>query len=427
MIVIAVVAVAAAVLIPLLLKRHSAGIAAIYAFVLLALLVPNFGPDGTIRATAASGGLLTATIGLLRTGPVASRSSAKWVTIFVIGSALLSFRGAGAEAILLQAVTAAAFVVFAVLVRRVVVREGMRFVGPLLSTVVLAELILSASEILLGLHALWPRPDGSDVLRNRPNHLFPALPGRALGSVAGPIPLGFLGVVALIVALWAIRALHRPSYWLVVSASLLLIAFSGTRSAAAAAVVVLVLWMLADRGPMRYPVRTLAVLIGLPALIWLNPIALLGFENVGDSISFTHRLRVIDSVQYLLFGRGPGAAVFGAGSQATELLRPGQPLWTGTGVEVFDNQVVRTLAVGGLLGAALLLMVLVQAIRASDTVGRLALLAVLIMSFSFDSLTWNVVMAIFVLFAAGGPAARARDVFPVNESLVAQSKQGAIN
>jgi len=288
-----------------------------------------------------------------------------------------------------------------VLIATLVVRERENFtrlLPSMVASLIVVQLVLSLSELLLRLPAIWPRPDGVDILSHRPNYLIPGLPGRTLGSIAGPIPLGCLAAVGVVVALWMILERNDKRYWLALGASGALLASSGTRSAAAAAILVVIVWLLVRKSPYALAVRLVTVLAGTALLLRVNPLEALGIVD-SSSVSVVHRLGVFQSVSYLLTEQPLQQLLFGNGPLSGLLLSYG-PLATGTGVTVFDNQYVRALAFSGIIGAVLLIVAMAAALLAARGPARLVIGVIAIMSLSFDSLTWNAIAVLLILMTA---------------------------
>ena len=262
------------------------------------------------------------------------------------------------------------------------------------------QFALSLSEQFFGAEALWPRPDGTDVIESRVNILAPDLIGRAMGSTSQPIPLGILSGMAVIASLWlAIRGRNKI-FFVPAGLALVTLVFSGTRSAVVATGVALLLWAALTARVAR-SVQYIYFGVGAMATVIIIDIEeLLGFGNFRQSESFTHRTGVFESATSLL-SRAPGDVLWGSGYDSISgILRSGFA-GDSSSIVVFDQEIVRTAASAGILGVMLLLAAVVSGLRRGDTLSRVFLSYSFFSFLAFDSLSWTLTTFLFVASAAG--------------------------
>lgn len=310
------------------------------------------------------------------------------------------------------------------LVGGLVATAARRDARPVLRAVVAlgcAEAVLAVVQLLTGGPTLW----GYLGSGTRPvvgvNPVLVGADGRAVGTLAQPIPVGVLCAVALVLVLSGPlagrrgdrrddgrggRRGDRPAGRVVVAGVLAAgIAASGTRTAlvalAAAVVVRLVHRLVPPRliGT-RAALVVLALAGGAAAGSWQSAAG-----DVADTFSVTHRLNALRSIPALL-ARPVRDALLGSGDPRTgELFTSG--LLVDDGSHAVDNQLVATLAACGVLGALLLLVALGAAVlRAGRLAPAVAVLPVVL--WSFDALLWSpvVVLAVVLVAAAASDGER---------------------
>lgn len=374
---------------------------AITGIVLLACLVPSFGPADTFQIVAVGGSGLIAVAAIVRRaeGGGSDRKPLNFALIAYLLYSTFAAAVSGSTSAAVFRVALGGLLVLVVLLATRASRASSNYFPALIATVVTVEVLLGVSEAVFGESAVWPRPDGSDRLQSRVNHLAPFLPGRVLGTLAGPIPYGTIAGVGVIASVWMLAAHRRRRYWLFLAVSSAGLLLSGTRSAAIAVAVVVLIWMVSRSSVSRPVVVALAILGGAIVLLTSDIGAIFGLTNFEDTNSFNHRSQILNSVIEILTKQTPMQVLFGNGQSASSLLTNGV-VSTTTGVMVFDNQWVRELAATGLLGVALLFASVVAAMRRGNALSRMIVVFLAMMFFSFDALTWRVVAIIFVVAAA---------------------------
>jgi hypothetical protein len=175
---------------------------------------------------------------------------------------------------------------------------------------------------------------------------------------------------------------------------------SGTRSAVVALLVALLVGFLTSLQKGWATVAT--VWFGLLGIIILMSGAVDAILNpdVASSASFVHRTSVIESAARLI-DRPLDQAVFGSGGSSIDELFASGVVQGFQGLFFFDNQWIRSLALSGLVGMAILGVMFVVGIKRSDDLRRLLLIQLLVMTFSFDVMTWPIavlLVAIGVVF-----------------------------
>ncbi|MGZ8176966.1 hypothetical protein ACXVUM_03480 [Williamsia sp. SKLECPSW1] len=205
---------------------------------------------------------------------------------------------------------------------------------------------------------------------------------RVTGTLGHPLPLSFLMVVMFAITVaFADRipvAVRRSMYVACLGALLL----ASARSALIAVVLVAVIAGLARR-----TVPTLiAAVFGVVAYVLIGGETIagwLGVDALEASGSFTHRSGVLSALPALL-DRDLGPLIVGTGyDQQKGVIET----FVGTSFSAVDNQFVGYLITGGLVAfVALIVALLVAAVQSQRM--RLPLLAVVVMFFSFDALSW---------------------------------------
>ncbi|MFT4050806.1 MAG: O-antigen ligase family protein [Microbacterium sp.] len=375
---------------------------AIFGVVALAVLVPSFGQSADMQIVAVAGSLAISVAALLRPAPQldgATRATNVALFLYIAYSTLVAAASSSPQGAALKIAVALLLALFAVLARRASLTTR-AYAPTLIALVVTSQVLLGATETFLGMNAVWPRPDGTDNLTSRVNHLAPFLPGRVLGSTSGPIPYGTLCAIGIIASMWMIFERHRKRYWLVLAISFGGLLMSGTRSAALAVIVVVGVWFV-TRSTASRPVVVVAALTGaMVFLISTDVVTLFGLEDFEDTRSYSHRTEVISSIGAVLTKQSFWAVLFGNGDDARDLLTNGVIVTT-EDVLVFDNQLVRELAASGIVGTLMLAIAIAKGIRLGDGLSRMILIFLTMMFMSFDALTWRVVMVFFVLSCVG--------------------------
>ncbi len=265
---------------------------------------------------------------------------------------------------------------------------------------IFAQFALAYSEEFLRLPALWPRPDGSDVLTSRLNPLATALPGRAMGSTSQPIPLGMLSGMALISALWVAFRTRRWILPLVAAISAAVtIVFSGTRSALVGCLLAGLVLLLLTARVSRIPRYLAALPVVVILYLAVDLPGLLGFGDFQGTESYSHRTSVLQSAE-ALFNRSPMAVLWGSGYDSIGTLL-GSGVAGTDGILVFDQEFFRTATAGGLTGGVLLVLAIFSGFKKGDTLARMLLAYVSFFLLVFDGLSWFLSASLLVLCASG--------------------------
>lgn len=394
-------------------------VAALTGVFLLLNFVPPFGLQPSIQVLVVLACSLLLGTALLRAKAPAATKAPKnlWLVAFLVYTAIVTALTSTFQ----YGIFALAWGVTLLLVVAVARRSvgGVVFVPAVLAVVIALQTLLGALEAFGGMAAVWPRPDGSDRITSRVNHLAPMLIGRVLGSLSAPIPYGALAGIIFLVALYMIVERRRRRYILVIIFAAAALLMSGTRSAVVAVLVVSIIWLVSRSSRSRVLV-ILAVILGSAVLLaTTNIVDDLGFDGFEDSTSFLHRSSVIGSIGALLTEQDFWKVLFGNGETARALLQNGIVESAG-GVTVFDNQYVRSIATVGVVGTVLLIGSVIKGLKITDTPGRLVLAFSLIMFMSFDALTWRVIIFMFVLAASSriGTSAPSLDVAGIDKLAV---------
>ncbi|MGH8009940.1 MAG: O-antigen ligase family protein [Candidatus Binatia bacterium] len=250
---------------------------------------------------------------------------------------------------------------------------------------------------------VWARSDTETYtdIRQRTNELAEFLPGRSMGTFGHPILLGTFAAVALILSIVIVTSSRRWTYLFIAALAASTILMSGTRSAAAAATVAITCLIVFQKGRfllLRLLVGgTLAVLL----LFYEQIIASVFNAEVIESVSFTHRSRILSSLPALL-DRNDFAFIFGSGAGSIDqLFSDGIVSGYGT-FRFFDNQYVRLVALSGIVGLMLFAIAAVRALWKGSRASRAMLVTLLVMMASFDTLTWDFTLVLTVIPLAAG-------------------------
>lgn len=284
-------------------------------------------------------------------------------------------------------------------------------VGKLLILATAAEAALALFEVLRLSTPLWRGgrilTDGTSTWMR--NELVAGIP-RAQGTFGHPLPLAFMLVLGAL-ALLRTKAFHpavRLALFVLMGAGVFV---SGSRNAVILFVALSVLTLALPALLKRLPVF---IMLGLGGLAVAAPFLLDQFEQIVTTGSVFHRVGALESVSRLFNYRGTFAVLLGDGSAATPRLYS-EGLLQNDGLAAVDNQYVLTLAQNGLIGLALLVIMIVVAFRRASATFRVLLLAVAITGMIFDLFTWPVV-GFTVWFLIGAAFARMPDSGPDESS-----------
>lgn len=387
-----------AVLVPILVSRTNVAAWAVVVVLAVQVWVPSFySPAGLQLAVniACIFGLFV-TVGRSRERIAIDLP---WL-LFVLLSLLVwvsHVRGASPSYGTQMAVVAVMLVLLFSVMRMITLESFHIFVrGFALVLIVQAGIALLEQVGVLG--SIWPRTDESDFIGNRRNGLLPQLPGRSMGSLAQPIPLGV--VAAFGVVLGANQLTRHPlASTTLLAGSLIALGLSGTRSAVVAVVLGIVVLLFFARRKVWAWCAVLCALLAVPFGLGGAILETLGLgSEFQGTTSYVHRAQVPVWIGILL-EREPFDVVFGGGYASTARMFESGIL-PGVGLTVFDQEFVKTFSASGLVGLAVLGSLVVYAFIAGDAVSR-GLLATLLVTFLFfDTLSWRIGSVLFC-FALG--------------------------
>lgn len=291
-------------------------------------------------------------------------------------------------------------------------------VSKLLILATAAEAALAVFEVLQLSAPLWRGgrilTDGTSTWMR--NELVSGIP-RAQGTFGHPLPLAFMLVLGTLTLLRT-KAFHPAIRFALFVLMGVGVFVSGSRNAIILFVLLSVLTVALPRLLNRL---TILFLLGLGGLAIAAPFLLEQFEQIVTTGSVFHRVGALESVGRLFDYRGTFAVLFGDGSAATPRLYS-EGLLQSDGLAAVDNQYVLTFAQNGLLGLALLVIMMIVAFRRASTTLRILLLAVAITGMIFDLFTWPVV-GFTVWFLIGAAFARMPETGPQEPEPVAPDKE----
>ncbi len=266
------------------------------------------------------------------------------------------------------------------------------------------HLSFAIGELVANFAPIWPMGNGLVDFAYRPNFLFPSLPGRPMTSFAHPIPLATFALVSGLLSCHVAIQTRRLRYSLLLVASAILIALSGTRSAVIALTAGLIVLLLSSRWTGAVTeVNLLGLAILASMTLFVYPSAVLGLIGLGEgfteSNSFRYRISILGSATRIL-DQTPVHVLFGWGGDREEVFRRGIVDGAGYGVLFFDNQFVATAALFGLFGFGLLMIIfLLIGIRGSS-LSRAIAASYVMMGFGFDFLQYLPPALLFYLAVA---------------------------
>lgn len=366
----------------------------------LAVLVPSHSPPRDVLTAAAIGAITVLAVAIARVHrSVLSGVPNLWLIGFILyssGMQLFAAEGLYAWFLFLSAVV---YVLLSFLVSQQQMNGSYALLFAL-PIVILIQLSIATAEEFLGMKALWPLTNGTDVITHRVNPIAPWLPGRAMGSTSHPIPLGMLMGASLVLCIWVAMKVRRRFAWLFVMLAAVAILFSGTRNAVLAVLLAVAYWFSSQAGSKRLPIYVLGGAFGAIFVLSVDPDSLPGMAGFYSSESYIHRLHVLEFLPEL-FNRPILEVIFGSGYDSIAALLQSSTFSGGTGIQVFDQEYVRTFAAIGLLGLLLLMMAIVEGFRRGNVPSRLMLVFLCVNFASFDALNWNLLMTLFVMAASG--------------------------
>lgn len=388
-------------------KANKASQGALLFVLALAVLVPSHSPSRDVLSAAVGGAAVILVVAIVRSHRLIAKAVPNiFLILFILYSSVITFfeaEGPYAWFILLSCISY-------LLVSILVSQPGFNGTAVLYLAVpifVVIQFVFSSAEEFLGAKAIWPLTNGTDFITHRLNPIAPWLAGRAMGSTSHPIPLGTLMAICLVVCMWVAINGRRRRYWLVSVLASTVILFSGTRSAILAVLVSLAFWFSAAAGSKRLPGYVVGAVAFFIIAVSVDPQALPGLSGFYSSESYTHRANVLEFLPELM-QRSFGDLFFGSGYGSIASLLQSSVFSGGSGIQVFDQEYIRTLTATGVVGFMLLMLTIVEGFRRGNVPSRLVLICLAVTFFSFDALSWNLLMTLFVI-AASGP------IFQVDE------------
>lgn len=253
-----------------------------------------------------------------------------------------------------------------------------------------AAAVYAVIEAAFALPPLWQGAkifdDGTSAAQR--SELIPGLM-RAQATFGHALVLVFLLLIALALVLREMK-LGRARVWLTI-ALLAGVVASGSRGGliVAAALVVFqagrATW--AGRAPIMMTVAGIAVAATAP--VWVP-----AFDAFMSTGSFTHRFGAFEAGLRLMTQREPINVWFGDGAASTPRLYAEGILFT-DGLTAIDNQLVLSLAEVGIVGVALLAVIVAIALKQASPGVRVALIVAIVEFGSFDALVWPMSALIF--------------------------------
>lgn len=399
--------------------RESGYYASVSALV-LAVLVPSNTPPTNVVALANLAALLLLTAGAVRSLRFIQLQRINlWLILFIVYVTLRSLLETDWPYGLVLLTSGASLGLLAALASQDWRNRSGDRRDLLLLTVpalVFVQFLLALGEITFQAKAIWPMSVGWDNIESRVNTIAPWLVGRALGSTGHPIPLGVLAACALVISVWLL--VERRAYWSLAIAAgataAAILVFAGTRSAAIAAGLAIA-YLFASKAKLRTVLVGAGVAVAAAAIAYFSGmLGSIGLDGVKSTDSFVHRAGVLqllpeiaqrDSLVETLFGTG-----YNSIAEALRHFSVGVD-----GIDVFDQEFLRTGWATGLLGLGLLLAAVVVGWRRNDTIGRMLVIIMMVMFASWDALSWNLGFVLFI-FAAARRRQPQGDVLPGDQT-----------
>lgn len=389
----------------------------------MAVLVPSNSPSRDVLTISVVGVIAVLLMSLFRNFGVATRTKTNpFLVLFILLSSLVSvFESKGSYGI--YVVLTCVMYLILIVVASFITANDSTVLRRFVPIIVVFGFAWSFGEEFMHVKALWPLTNGTDNITSRINPVVPWLAGRAMGSASHPIPFGILAGICFVWCLWFAYAEKKIFYWVIACMAGATVLFSGTRSAILAVLIVLGFWFLASAGAKRLPVFVLALVGGLAILSFVDLQDVPGLAGFYSSESYTHRSDVIDFLPQLL-NRPVSEFFFGSGYSSISSLLQSSMFAGGSGILVFDQEVVRTFTATGLIGIILLISALVSGYRRGNLPSRFVLVFLVVNFFSFDVLSWNLLVVVLIL-AASGPLFEKMTAQPMEYALARRSFRGS--
>lgn len=378
---------------------------AVASVIVLSVAVPGLAPPDYVTVMSLSAQILILGLAILRQGGqvLQARLPLLLVAFFVWSTIFGELPGTSETASALYIAEGLFYALLIVAVSALrVERNPMQQVLPLL---IIAQFVAALSEQFLQAEAIWPRVDGTNDITRRNNTLVPALVGRSMGSTSYPITLGILAGIALVACIWQYREHRRRVYLWLGLLSAATVVMSGTRTAVvASALCVGVILITNSSGRVRAFRIFLTGLFGLIMILLIDPLALVGLDDIEGTSSYTHRLGVLGLLPELL-QRPWQEVLFGTGYRSIGPLLSGGALLETDGIAVLDQQFIRVLVGCGLVGLVLMVLSVAVGFMRGNGFERLTI-AFLVFSFlTYDTLSWRL-LAVLLIVAACAPSGR---------------------
>lgn len=354
-------------------------------------LAPTFGaPTATINVAA------LVCVVLLFAAIVLRRSEQRSVGRFLLLVALLTAVFLGTvfspfvdegEQLLTFARAAAVIFTLALAVRRIPTGDIALLFGWVISLGVFQS-VLAVAQKISGWPPAWGYLGDTSLARVGANPIWVEPIGRAVGTMAHPIPLATTVGVALILAVGTSASRPRMVNALLLVALLMGLAASGTRSAIIGVMAAAFVGLFRTRVVRAQPLLGVAIIAGTIAVALLTqPDAIAETLQLdGGSVSLIHRLDSWSILPVLLAIGGP-TAVVGLGWGAVDYLTMYGLLQSST-LTAIDNSVVSTVALGGITALALLALLVASSLWKVPPAARACLVFLIVMMVSFDLLLW---------------------------------------
>ncbi|WP_426938800.1 O-antigen ligase family protein [Pseudarthrobacter sp. S3] len=381
-------------------KANKASQCALFFVLALAVLVPSHSPSRDVLSAAVGGAVVVLVVAILRSHSLIAKAAPNMsLVLFILYSSGIMFFEADGPYAWFILLSCTSYLLVSLLVSQPSFNGTavLYFAVPIF---VVIQFLFSIAEEFLGVKAIWPLTNGTDFITHRLNPIAPWLAGRAMGSTSHPIPLGTLMAICLVVCLWVAINGGRRRYWLVSLLAATVILFSGTRSAILAVLVALAFWFSTAAGSKRLPGYVLGAATFFIIAVSVDPRTLPGLSGFYSSESYTHRADVLEFLPELM-QRSLGDLVFGSGYGSIASLLQSSVFSGGSGIQVFDQEYIRTLTATGLVGFMLLTSSIVEGFRRGNVPSRLVIICLAVTFFSFDALSWNLLMTLFVVAASG--------------------------
>ena len=219
------------------------------------------------------------------------------------------------------------------------------------------------------------------------NHLLPNTTVRGMGTLAHPIPLGMLCAFGALFLL-ASRKLHPWLTGLLIFILFCGVIASGTRSALVALVVIVGGMYLTRRGRVDSTKLALGALACCILAFAVDVAALFGAGDLPSSVSYTHRMQALTVLPAIL---NSDLVRLITGTNPRSLLDISSLNYLqSSGIEAIDNQWISVLIDYGLVGSILLVGAVVSLFWSRSWDRRIAALAFVLSTWSFDVMAWHV-------------------------------------